>query len=106
MSSARTVQEASDSEVDWEQSTACLYCDVVSQNRLPSKQAQGMKWSEVVAVDGASGFRCSSSARTVQEASDSKAGWEQSTAYQWFDVVLPPRLSMKQAQCVQLSGCS
>lgn len=25
-------------------------------------------------------FRCSSSARTVQEASDSKADWEQSTA--------------------------
>ena len=55
VSSARTVQEASDSEVDWEQSTACLYCDVVSQNRLPSKQAQGMKWSEVGAVGGVCG---------------------------------------------------
>lgn len=51
-SSARTIQEASDSETDWEQSTAYLYCDVVSQNRLPSKQAQGMKWSEVGAVGG------------------------------------------------------
>lgn len=51
-------------------------------------------------------FRCSSSARTVQEASDSEADWEQSTAYQYWDVVPPLGLSMKQAQCAQLSGCS
>jgi len=51
----------------------------------------------VVVVDGVSGVKCSSSARTVQEASDSEADWEQSTAYQYWDVVPPPGLSKKQA---------
>ena len=36
--------------------------------------------SWVGAVYGVSGVRCSSSARTVQEASDSEADWKQSTA--------------------------